>query len=69
MPKGGVVLIPFVGTGAECAAAKELNQNYIGFEINPDYVKIAEKTITSVKVHQNYFDLESISFFFGSKVA
>src|SRR3989338_6965842 len=29
MPKkGGIVLVPFVGSGAECAAAKELNQNY-----------------------------------------
>ena len=47
--KNGVVLIPFVGTGSECAAAKELGQNYIGFEINPDYVKIAEKTIAAVR--------------------
>ncbi len=50
MPKNnGVVLVPFVGTGAECAAAKELGQNYIGFEINPDYIKIAEKTVASVR--------------------
>jgi len=50
MPKkNGVVLVPFVGTGSECAAAKELGQNYIGFEINPDYIKIAEKTISFVK--------------------
>lgn len=47
--KNGVVLVPFVGTGSECVAAKELNQNYIGFEINPDYVKIAEKTISFKK--------------------
>jgi len=49
MPKnGGVVLVPFVGTGSECLAAKELGNDYIGFEINPDYIKIAEKTISSV---------------------
>ncbi|MFA5831590.1 MAG: transcriptional repressor LexA [Candidatus Paceibacterota bacterium] len=49
MPKnGGIVLVPFVGTGAECLAAKELGNDYIGFEINPDYVKIAEKTIASL---------------------
>lgn len=47
--KNGVVLVPFVGTGSECVAAKKLNQNYIGFEINPDYVKIAEKFISSLK--------------------
>ncbi len=53
--KGGVVLVPFVGTGSECAATKELGQSYIGFEINPDYVKIAEKTISSVKTVPRLF--------------
>ena len=48
MPKNnGIVLVPFVGTGAECAAAKELGQSYIGFEINPDYIKLAQKMIKS----------------------
>jgi site-specific DNA-methyltransferase (adenine-specific) len=56
MPKkNGVVLVPFVGTGSECAAAKELGQNYLGFEINPDYIKIARKTIDSVRVMQKLF--------------
>ncbi|OGG91906.1 repressor LexA [Candidatus Kuenenbacteria bacterium RIFCSPLOWO2_12_FULL_42_13] len=56
MPKkGGIVLVPFVGSGAECAAAKELNQNYIGFEINPDYVKIAERAIAAARVTQKLF--------------
>ncbi len=41
--KNGVVLVPFVGTGSECVSAKTLGQSYVGFEINPDYVKIAEK--------------------------
>lgn len=47
--KNGVVLVPFVGTGSECVAAKQLNQNYIGFEINPDYIRIAEKFINTAK--------------------
>src|SRR3989344_502262 len=56
MPKSnGVVLVPFVGSGAECLAAKELGQNYIGFEINPDYVKLAEKVIDSVKIPNKLF--------------
>lgn len=50
MPKkDGVVLIPFVGTGSECAAVKELGQSYIGFEINPDYIKLAEKYLENTK--------------------
>lgn len=47
--KNGVVLVPFVGTGSECIAAKELGQSYIGFEINPDYVRLAEKTLESTR--------------------
>ena len=50
MPKkNGIVLVPFVGTGSECAAAKELGQSYIGFEINPDYVRLAERMIDDKK--------------------
>lgn len=47
--KDGVVLVPFVGTGSECIAAKELGQSYIGFEINPDYIRIAEKTLENTR--------------------
>ena len=47
--KDGIVLVPFVGTGSECVAAKELGQSYIGFEINPDYIKLAEKYIEKAK--------------------
>ncbi len=43
--KDGVVLVPFVGTGSECAATKELGLSYVGFEINPDYVRLAEKAL------------------------
>ncbi|MGB2762700.1 MAG: transcriptional repressor LexA [Minisyncoccales bacterium] len=50
MPKkDGVVLVPFVGTGSECVAAKELGQSYIGFEINSDYIKLAEKYLENTK--------------------
>ena len=50
MPKkNGVVLVPFVGTGSECVAAKELGQSYIGFEINPDYIKLAKKYLENTK--------------------
>jgi len=56
MPKkDGVVLVPFVGTGSECAAAKELGQSYIGFEINPDYVRLAERMIDTKKIVAKLF--------------
>jgi len=50
MPKkGGVVLVPFVGSGSECVVAKELGLSYLGFELNPDYIKIAEKWLVNTK--------------------
>lgn len=56
IPKdNGIVLVPFVGTGSECVAAKKINQSYIGFEINPDYIKIAEKWIKTTKTIPKLF--------------
>jgi site-specific DNA-methyltransferase (adenine-specific) len=40
--KEGVVLSPFAGVGSECLSAKKQGLNFIGFEINPDYIRIAE---------------------------
>ncbi len=34
-----VVLDPFCGTATVCAVAAKLGRNYIGIELNPDYVK------------------------------
>ena len=53
--RDGVVLVPFVGTGSECVAAKELRQSYIGVEINPDYVQMAKKRIDSTKITMKLF--------------
>lgn len=38
---GDVVLDPFSGSGTTCKAAKELNREWCGIEINPDYCAIA----------------------------
>jgi len=43
--KGDVVLDPFVGSGSTCLSAIKDERNYIGYDINPDYVKLAEKRI------------------------
>jgi len=41
----GVVLDPFMGAGTTALVARKLNRNYIGFELNPEYLKIAEKRL------------------------
>ena len=47
-PKGGVVLDPFMGSGTTARVARTCGRNYIGFELNPDYIAIAsKKTVVS----------------------
>jgi len=39
---GDIVLDPFNGSGTTCRAAQDLQRNFIGIEISPEYCKIAE---------------------------
>jgi len=39
--EGDFVLDPFCGSGTSCVAARNLNRNYLGIEINPEYVDLA----------------------------
>ena len=48
-----VVLDPFVGTGTTAVAAKKLNRIYIGFELDEQYVKIAQHNLSKVKSNSN----------------
>ena len=43
---GDVVLDPYAGSGTSLYAAKMLGLNYIGFEINPEYHKIASDRLS-----------------------
>lgn len=44
-PEGGCVLDPFMGAGTTAVVAWKNNRNYLGFELNPEYVKIAENRL------------------------
>ena len=44
-PQGGVCLDPFMGSGTTAVVAKRLGRHYLGIELNPEYIKIAEKRI------------------------
>ena len=45
-----LILDPFMGSGTTAVACKEMNRNYIGFEINNQYAEVANKRI---KENQN----------------
>src|SRR3984893_1535547 len=40
---GEIVLDPFVGTGTTCAVAKTMGRRYVGIDINPAYIKLAQE--------------------------
>jgi len=42
---GDLVLVPFAGSGTECAMAARTKRNFIGFDIEQKYVEMANKRI------------------------
>ena len=44
-PINGIVLDPFIGSGTTAVAAKKLDCNYIGIELNPEYIQLANNRI------------------------
>lgn len=43
--EGGLVLDPFMGAGTTALVSKKLGRNYVGFELNEEYKKIADKRL------------------------
>lgn len=43
--KNDLILDPFIGSGSTAIAAKLLDRDYIGYELNPEYVKIAKNRL------------------------
>jgi site-specific DNA-methyltransferase (adenine-specific) len=42
---GDVILDPFMGSGTTAVAALKAGRKYIGYEIEPDYIKLANERI------------------------
>jgi hypothetical protein len=41
----GIALDPFAGAGTTCMMAKDLGRRFIGIELNPEYVALAQKRL------------------------
>ena len=48
--RNDVVLDPFMGAGSTAVAAKRNGRRYVGFDTDPDYVKLAEKRVAEEPV-------------------
>ena len=46
---GDTVLDPFLGSGTTAVMAKKLQRNFIGFEQDKDYIKLAKKRLKNTK--------------------
>lgn len=55
-PVNGVVLDPFMGSGTTAVVACKLGRGYVGFELNPNYVSIAQNRLANTLsiFNQNY---------------
>jgi len=45
-----LLVVPFVGSGSECVSAKKNHINFIGFEINKDYIIIANERLDEINL-------------------
>jgi DNA modification methylase len=45
--EGDLVLDPFLGSGTSAVAAKTLGRHYLGIEIMPEYIELAEQAVAS----------------------
>ena len=50
---GDTVLDPFLGSGTTAVMAKKLQRNFIGFEQDPDYIKLAKKRLKNTEPLSN----------------
>jgi DNA modification methylase len=52
--EGDIVFDPFTGVGTTFAVCKKLNREFIGFELNPDFVAISNKRIQKIELEFEY---------------
>src|SRR5207247_2185629 len=48
-PRGGLVLDPFMGSGTTAVVARRLGRRFIGFELNLEYVRLAETRLGNTR--------------------
>ncbi len=51
-----IILDPFVGSGSTCISALRDKRNYVGYDIDPKYIKLANQRISAFKNQLNLFD-------------
>lgn len=56
--KGGIVLDPFFGSGTTGRVATKHNRNYLGIELNPEYIEISKRRTDNIQLSlDGFFDM------------
>jgi len=56
-PENGIILDPFMGSGTTAVVALKSHRQFIGIELNPDYVKASEKRTAPIFALLNHAKL------------
>ena len=48
--EGGIVLDPFMGSGTTGLAARNQQRNYVGIDLNPEYIEIAKRRLQQLNL-------------------
>jgi site-specific DNA-methyltransferase (adenine-specific) len=51
--RGDVVLDPFMGSGTTCVAALRAGRHFVGYEVEPEYLALAEERLRQVASQQS----------------
>ena len=57
--EGDIILDTHVGSASSLIACRETGHKYVGFEIDPDYYKLAKERLDEAEAQVNIFDLMS----------
>ena len=67
--EGDVVLDPMVGSGTTCKMAKMNNRNFIGIDLNEEYVTIAKRRISEVTPYSDINPNPKVKYIFSREDA
>jgi DNA modification methylase len=58
-PVGGTVLDPFNGSGTTCEVAIGNARNYVGIELSPEYMRLAEQRLNGAQIGMPLWDAKA----------
>lgn len=56
--EGDIILDCFMGVGTTAIASRELNRNFIGFELNQEYIKKANERLEKININKKKLNFE-----------